>query len=195
MSASLANIKRLRVDGVSLLPVNLPTSEDVLRAIQRVLAASPLCAWSTMTGRTAAHVNIGHFACSDDLHLYLLSHPGSQHSVNLRANGSVAVAVYESAQDWGEPGRGVQLFGSCEELAKSADAEARRVYSERYPAYARWAKTLRHGDLAEEFRFYRFTPDRVKLMDEKVFGDGMLVVADIVRPKDGGASADRLPQS
>ena len=180
MSASFANIKRLRVDGASL-PTDVPTPDEVARAVRQVLAASPLCACSTVTGGAVAHVNIGHFACSDDLRLYLVSHPGSQHSINVRANGSMAIAVYTSAQPWGHHGLGLQLFGRCEEVATSEDIEARQVYAHRYPAYSNWAKTLRHGDLAEEYRFYRFTPDRVKVMDEQVFGDAVLVVADIVR--------------
>lgn len=179
MSAAFANIKRLRVDGASL-PADVPTSEGLLTAVRRVLAASPLCACSTVTAKAGAHVNIGHFAYSDDLQLYFFSHPGSQHSVNVRANGSMAVAVYESGQPWGEHGAGIQLFGTCEEIRPSDAGEARRVYGERFPAYAKWAKTLRAGDLAEEYHFYCFMPNHVKIMDEEIFGDAVLVVVDIV---------------
>ena len=187
MSASFANIKRLRVDGASL-PLDVPTSDGLVTAFRRVLAASLLGAWATITGKGAAHVNIGHFAYSDDLHLYFISHPGSQHSVNVRANGSMAVAVYESGQPWGEHGAGIQLFGTCEEIPPSDAGEARRVYGERFPAYAKWAKTLRPGDLAEEYHFYCFTPKHVKIMDEEIFGDAVLVVADIVRGGDATAA-------
>jgi hypothetical protein len=58
-------------------------------------------------------VNIGYFAYSGDLRPFLLSHPGSLHCRNVAANPSMAVAVFPSPQSWTNPGRRVQLFGTC----------------------------------------------------------------------------------
>jgi hypothetical protein len=40
---------------------------------------------------------------------------------------------------------------------------------------------LKPGDPAGEYRFYRFVPERVKILDEAEFGDAVFVQADIVR--------------
>lgn len=47
-----------------------------------------------------AHVNIGYFAHSDDLHFYLLSHPRSLHCRNIATNPSMAEAVFTTPQNW-----------------------------------------------------------------------------------------------
>lgn len=114
-------------------------------------------------------MNIGYLAHSDELHLYLLSHPGSLHCLNLAANPSMAVAVFPSAQNWTDPGRGIQLFGACAQVADAEAPEAERVYGGRYPAYPAWKVGLKPSDRALEYRFYRFVPDRLKLLDEAEF--------------------------
>jgi pyridoxamine 5'-phosphate oxidase-like protein len=59
-----------------------------------------------------AHINTAYFAWGDDLNCVWHSHPAAAHSQNLRANPSVAVAVYDSNQSWGNP---IQLFGKARE--------------------------------------------------------------------------------
>src|SRR5687768_10675176 len=112
MAASFVNIRPVSVDGAPLLTPP-PAAARVGRAVSRLLDLTPLCSWSTVAAPNEAHVNIGYLAHSDDLHLYLLSHPGSLHCRNLAANPSMAVAVFSSAQNWTDPGCGIQLFGTC----------------------------------------------------------------------------------
>jgi hypothetical protein len=73
---------------------------------RQLLNASTLCAIATLSSRDKAHINTAYFAWGDDLSCVWLSHPAAAHSQNLRANPSVAVAVYDSKQSWGKPRSG-----------------------------------------------------------------------------------------
>ena len=178
--ASFRNISANAVDGAAITG-QPPSADRVARSIARVLEETGLCAWATVTQEGRAHINIGYFAQSADFHLYLLSHPTSLHCRNVETNASMAVAVFVSQQDWTAPGRGIQLFGSCAEVGGDEVGDVERVYGHRYTAYAEWKAALKPGDPAEQRRFYRFVPDRVKILDEAEFGDAVFVQAEIVR--------------
>lgn len=104
-------------------------------------------------------MNIGYFAHSDDLHFYLLSHPRSLHCRNIATNPSMAEAVFTTPQNWTDPGRGIQLFGTCQVVSDAEAHEAERVYQQRYDPYGDWKAPLKRGDPALAYRFYRFVPD------------------------------------
>jgi uncharacterized protein YhbP (UPF0306 family) len=176
----LANIRSVGVDGAPI-PSGTPPAERLLQSVSRVLGSTPLAAWATVAASGRAHVNTGYFAFSDALHLYLLSHPGSLHCRNIAVNPSMAVAVFASAQNWADPGRGIQLFGTCAPVSEADAAEAERAYAQRFPAYAEWKRTLESGNPALEYRFYRFVTERMKVLDEAEFGDGVFVEARVSR--------------
>jgi uncharacterized protein YhbP (UPF0306 family) len=138
---------------------------------RELLEASRLCAIATVGPRGRAHVNTAYFAWGPRFEFVWLSEPGAAHSRNIRANGSAAVAVYESGQSWGSPDRGIQLLGSARELGRSAVPAAASLYSERFPAY--WEAEL------GAYRFYRFRPRRLKLFDERLLGAGVFVTAGV----------------
>jgi uncharacterized protein YhbP (UPF0306 family) len=136
---------------------------------EELLEASTLCAISTVGPRGRAYVNTAYFAWSPDLRIVWLSDPGARHSRNVRANGSAAIAVYDSGQTWGKPDRGIQLFGDAQ--AGRDDAEA--VYARRFPGY----EASRFAD----YRFYELAPRRVKLFDERALGSATFVTAKVTR--------------
>src|SRR5213083_3514278 len=113
---------------------------------RQLLQASTLCTIATVTPRGTAHANTACFAWSQNFELVWLSEPRATHSRNLRANASAAIAVYDSSQSWGEPDRGIQLFGMAHETSGDAADEARTLYAKRFPRFA-------DGDL-EAYRFY-----------------------------------------
>jgi uncharacterized protein YhbP (UPF0306 family) len=146
-----------------------------LRSVaESLLEASTLCAIATVSRGSHAHVNTAYFAWADDLRLIWLSDPGAAHSRNLRARASAAVAVYDSAQTWGNPDRGIQVFGSPRE----AEDGAEQVYAARFRDFARSRQP--------SYRFYELLPHRVKLFDEEALGAGAFVTARVLR---GGALA------
>jgi uncharacterized protein YhbP (UPF0306 family) len=148
-----------------------------------LLEASSLCSIATVTPERTAHANTAFFAYSDALEIFLLSHPMSQHCRNLRSNASVALTVFSTEQRWADPGRGVQLFGTAEEVSGAAAREAERWYETRFPAYGAWRSSLAERDLAREYRFYRIAVTTVKILDEEALGDGLVVRATVVRPE------------
>jgi uncharacterized protein YhbP (UPF0306 family) len=145
----------------------------IITAARRLLNASTLCSVSTVSGGSRAHVHTAYFAWTNEFDIVWLSDPSARHSRNLRANPSAAIAVYDSNQSWGNPDRGIQLFGSARELAGRTAGEAEAVYVRRFPAFAQ-------TDLGA-YRLYRVRPRRMKLFDERAFGEGVFVTATMRR--------------
>jgi hypothetical protein len=139
-----------------------------LRAIvAELLDTSTLCAIATVGGGSRAHVNTAYFAWTPDLHLIWLSDPAAAHSRNLRARRSAAAAVYDSAQTWGGPDRGIQLFGRAGEAGDDRET----AYAARFPGFM--------DSLRGAYRFYELAPRRVKLFHELVLGAGTFVTARV----------------
>lgn len=136
-----------------------------------LLDATTLCAIGTVTPRGGAYVHTAYFAWSPEFDLFWLSDLDAEHSRNLRADPTAAIAVFDSTQSWGGSDRGIQLFGSARETRGSVTRDAERTYATRFPAYE-------PGDL-REYRFYRFRPRKMKLFDEAALGGGVFVTASV----------------
>ncbi|MBD0330501.1 MAG: pyridoxamine 5'-phosphate oxidase family protein [Thermoleophilia bacterium] len=108
------------------------------------LDASPLCAIATVAPRGRAHVNAAHFACSPDFDVVWRSEPKARHSRNLRANATVAIAVFDSDQTGGEPDRGTRSIGAARTPGGSRHLAARQTWIA-YAAMARVARFRRGG--------------------------------------------------
>jgi len=156
----------------------------VRRSIARILGENVLCSMATIGPRGRAHVNTAYYCFSPDLKLYFLSDPGSRHCMNLARSPSMAIAVFRSSQVWGKPDRGLQLFGTCSEARGADRTAAERLYGRRFPAYAKAMgaasrNTQREAQFRRSYRFYRFVPREVKVLDERVFGGGVFVIAKV----------------
>jgi uncharacterized protein YhbP (UPF0306 family) len=138
---------------------------------RELLNASSLCAIATAAPDGKAYINTAYFAWSDELQIIWLSHPDARHSRNIAANGSAAIAVFDSTQTWGNPDRGIQLFGSARAAAARARRAAEAVYTRRFPEY--------NPDEVTTYQLYRFRPRRVKLFDERALGAGVFVTARV----------------
>lgn len=156
------------------------------RSLFRILEDSTLCSIATWSRETGPHINTAYFAYSRDLSFYFLSHPDSVHGRNLRTHPEMAMTVFRSDQRWGTSNRGVQLFGPGREVRGSAARVAERAYAKRFPLLRRWARSRTEESRAlavqvRSYRFYRFLPSRVKILDEAVFGGAVLVEAAVRR--------------
>jgi uncharacterized protein YhbP (UPF0306 family) len=143
----------------------------IAAAARQLLDASTLCTIATVTARGRAHINTAYFAWSRDFEIVWLSEPRANHSRNLRANASAAIAVYDSNQTWGKPDRGIQLFGSAREAQGEDAAASRTLYATRFAEFA-------DADLST-YRLYLFQPSRLKLFDERALGPGTFVTARV----------------
>lgn len=151
-----------------------PIAAARMAAIARdLLNASPLCAIATVSPRgRRAHVNTAYFAPGPEFDIVWLSEPQARHSLNVRTNGTVALAVYDSHQSWGTPDRGIQLFGSAREVDGEEVHDSEALYESRFPDYDQ-------VDL-DAYRFYRFRPRRLKLFDERLLGTAVFVTANVL---------------
>jgi len=148
------------------------------KAAQRLLEASTLCAIATVGPDASAYVNTAYFAFSPELEIVWMSEPHAQHSRNIQAQGTVAIAVFDTTQSWGKPDRGIQLFGSAREVAEPDAVDPKAIYASRFPDY-------QPGEFTA-YRLYAFRPRRIKLFDERELGGGRFVSA---RVEDGGRRA------
>jgi uncharacterized protein YhbP (UPF0306 family) len=153
-----------------------PIAGDRIAATaRRLLDASQLCAIATVDRRGRAYINTAYFAWTPAFALVWLSEPRAKHSTNIRANESVAIAVYDSRQTWGKRDRGIQVFGSAARVRGSGAGEFERAYAERFPDYA-------PADMPA-FRLYVLHAERLKLFDETDLGPGVFVTARIGRDR------------
>jgi len=145
-----------------------PSEGRIRRSLDRILKQNVLCAVATVGTRGRAHVHICYFAASRDLELIFLSDPKSRHATNLRRRPSAAIAVFSPDQSWGGRDRGAQLFGDCAVVSPGGKERARRIYAARFPEVAM-------NPTVRELAFYRFVTRRVTVLDEREFGDAVLV--------------------
>ena len=152
--------------------VSEPVAEATLaRIAQELLAKSTLCAIATVADDDSAYVNTAYFAFTRRLEIVWLSAPSANHSRNIRSRPGAAAAVYDSAQCWGGADRGLQLFGTAEELPADVAGDVLADYAARFPA-------SRGRDMAG-LRVYRLLPVRIKLFDETSLGGGTFVMAAV----------------
>lgn len=169
----------IRAEDVAGRPHAAPAAEQVRRRILDLLEDNVLCSIATVTPDGRAHINTAYFSYTDAFEVYFLSHPGSEHCRNLSTNRSMAMTVFSSAQQWTDPGQGIQLFGTCEQAKGSAFDAAERSYGGRFPGYASWRRAFGPDAPGREYTFYRFRAAAVKILDEKNFGDAVLVRAAV----------------
>ena len=160
-------------------------AESAVRAsLARILAETELASLATVAPGHRAHISTAFVAYSRDLEFYFLSDPASTHAQNLIRNPSMAMTIFRSSQRWGGEDSGAQLFGTARRATGARAQQASRHYGRRFPLYARWTR----GRLAEErlladglktLSFFRFVPDRVRVLDEGRFGVATFVTASI----------------
>jgi uncharacterized protein YhbP (UPF0306 family) len=156
-------------------------AERVPACVFDILERNVLCSMATVTSEGHPHINTAYFSYTGNLKLYFLSHPDSEHCRNVSLNSSMAMTVFSSEQQWTGPDQGVQLFGTCEQTTGPSAEGAEQSYASRFPAYARWKRTLALDHLIRQYRFYRFSVSQLTLLDEKNFGDAIFVRASLGR--------------
>jgi uncharacterized protein YhbP (UPF0306 family) len=162
------------------------TEPRIKRSIIRLLNENVLCSMSTLTKGNRAHINTAYFCFCANLELYFLSDPAALHCLNLKTNPSMAMAVYSSLQHWGHPDRGIQLFGACRESNRRQAMKAEQLYGKRFPAFRKWMAERETAGTSRisRYRFYRFVPRQVKILDESQFGGGVFVIAAVRRGRE-----------
>ncbi len=169
---------------MAIRTITLPFSDNrVRRSLFEILRSNVLCSMATVTQAGRAHINTTYFGYSDKPELYFLSYPDSAHCKNLLRNSSMAMTVFRSAQIWGKPDTGLQLFGTCHEAKGRGAQKAESIYSLRFTGYGNWRSQIQKEEGTFRLRFYRFVPTEAKILDEKKFGAGTFVNVRLRSPR------------
>jgi uncharacterized protein YhbP (UPF0306 family) len=159
-------------------------ADRLLAAVRAILGATELCSMATLTADGVPHINTAYFASDDDLRLFFLSNPDALHCQNIARRPAMAVAVFDTQQPWGAPGKGLQLFGAGAAAADEAARRAREVYGARFPLFRQLSASSDPSAGGASFRLlrlYEFTPSVVKILDEEQLADEVNVTAEIRR--------------
>jgi uncharacterized protein YhbP (UPF0306 family) len=178
------NVPRLSVIGSSNVngtaaTIKGPSEKAVRLSVLKILEENILCSMATVARERRAHINTAYFCYSDDLELYFLSHPNALHCRNLVTNPSMAMTIFSSSQQWSGPDKGLQLCGTCNRTSAKQARKAERLYEKRFAPYAKWKQTLKTGDPARSYHFYRFVIRSLKVLHEKKFSEAMFVYATL----------------
>ncbi|HIJ57021.1 MAG TPA: hypothetical protein HPQ03_12990 [Deltaproteobacteria bacterium] len=112
------------------------------------------------------YVNIGY-------DIYFFSSPNSRHILESQTSKQAAVAVYAESRKWKEI-RGVQISGTIQPLSPGREsAKAVAAYEKKFSFIREFFQGGQALDLkafTEKFdvSFYRFTPDKIYYLDNRV---------------------------
>ena len=159
-------------------------SDRLSASVLRILACNTLCSMATRGDAGTVHISTAFYCFDPDFRLYFLSHPDSVHCRNLARVPQMAVAVFDSHQDWGEPHAGLQLFGTGG-LADDGGNRAAKLYEARFPRYREYldgrVEGRRTSTPLAALKLYRFVPETLQVLDEWEFGEDVFIPATIVR--------------
>ncbi|MCL5961576.1 MAG: pyridoxamine 5'-phosphate oxidase family protein [Chloroflexi bacterium] len=116
------------------------------------------------------------FFANDDLVLYFLSDPRTQHGRHLASNPKVAATINEDYRDWRKI-KGIQLEGKAEIVtSRKEKAKGFAVYVRKFPFVAEFFSSPAKLALAmfskiSSTTLYKITPSRILFLDnEQGFG-------------------------
>ncbi len=157
-------------------------SDRLSKSVFSILEAVKLCSIATVGPDNEGHINAAYFCYTDGLDIYFVSDPATKHCKNIAQSSKIALAVFDTNQPWGEPIRGLQLFGGCHLAGTMESAKALKAHAARFHAYEEYIKALNPLERDKSpYKFYVFRPASVKVLDEPEFGEETFVIAEVVR--------------
>jgi uncharacterized protein YhbP (UPF0306 family) len=152
------------------------TPDEIGLAVSRVLSSTPLCSLASVSLEGKAHINTAYYAIDEKFAIYLLTSPQSIHAVNWEHNSSVAIAITDSNQPWGEPHHGLQIFGEAHRIPDDQHGPAFSLYAAAHPRLLDLASDANALLTLHTLRFYSITLNRIKIVDETALGEDAISV-------------------
>ncbi|MCB0754296.1 MAG: pyridoxamine 5'-phosphate oxidase family protein [Flavobacteriales bacterium] len=151
---------------------------ELIRSITEILESTQLWSMATVSPSGTPHINTAYFSYDENFRFYFITSPHTQHGKFIEANPEVAVSIFSTDHPWQEvPFRGIQLWGKARNLhVLASPTDARASYCNRFPKAADWIgpeKQESRSDVHD--RFFDLEPTRLKLFDEKLFGQHTLI--------------------
>lgn len=156
-------------------------SKKLKKSILEILKATPLWSMATVNSDSTSHINTAYFCFDDDFNFYFLTPPKAKHSKNLENNSSVAITIFNTNQPWGaKPLRGIQIWGKAENTKTITTGIAKETYCKRFKDAAGWLDNIKKEKMKDvHSRFYKVIPTKMKLFDEKNFGEETFIDIDL----------------
>lgn len=153
--------------------------EDLKKVTIEILETTKLLSMATIKENTS-WINTAYFAYADNLNLYILTPPESQHGKNLELNSSVAVTIFDSHQDPAANKRGLQIFGTAKKASGKELLEGIVAYGKRFASFA---ASIKNADdyikAARRSKVYVIQVKTIKIFDETTFGEEKWVTFDL----------------
>jgi len=154
-------------------------SDVLVDSVRDILNSNTLMALATVCCGES-YVSTAFFCFDETMRLYFMSQRQAHHSRNIQSNGSVAVAVYDSHQQFRNAKRGLQILGTARAASLVESSEAIRLYLRRFPEFV---GILRPGGLTKavlDFQVFQIRPACVKVLDEARFGHHKQVTCTVM---------------
>lgn len=159
------------------------SDSELTNSIVEILESTQLWSMATVSPSGESHINTAYFSYDQNFRFYFITSPHTQHGKYIEHNPNVAVSIFSTDQPWQEvPFRGIQLWGKAQNLHMLASpSDARTNYCQRFPKANDWIGPEK-VELKEEVhdRFFDLQPTRLKLFDEKTFGQHNLIELSLV---------------
>lgn len=163
-------------------------SHDLERAeksIRYILESNELCSLATVTPQednaSQAHIATAFYVFDEDFQIYVFTPPETDHGKNLEENNSIALAIYDSNQEWTDKKQGLQIFGTAAQIQRDNVERVFDLYKSRYPGVKQFAESSEEVyDL--DSRFFEISPHRIKIFDEPTFGTEVWVNVAVKYP-------------
>ena len=150
--------------------------------VLEILDSVSLATMSTINQDGTSHINTAFFCIDSDLRMFFVSKKDTQHVRNIQERPTMAVAVFDSNQDWDDWKTGLQLFGWCEIANKKDTILATRLYGDRFPAYAKWLDEIGRCNSPEiSPPIFVFVPKSLKILHEKRLGEENFISVNLLR--------------
>ena len=157
-------------------------SERMSKSVLGILESVELCSIATVGANGEAHINTAFYCFTPSLDFYFVSDTGTIHSQNIARSPKIAIAIFDTHQPWGEPVRGLQLFGDCHLASTLESVKALKTHAARFHAYSDYVSALSPLERDKSpYRFYVFRPTTLKIADETEFGEETFITAEITR--------------
>lgn len=157
-----------------------PTFSDqqIAESIVEILRAHNTLSMATVSPGGQSYINTAHYGFDDLLNLFIVTPTFTQHSQNVYANPSVAVAIWNEPAVIGTDLRGLQLFGTCARVQPLDLMHAIEAYATHVPAYGVNVKTPADTEKSES-KLHILNITRLKLLDEPAFGRRNSLTLDV----------------
>jgi len=113
-----------------------------------------------------------YYVSDDDLNLYFISPPNSEHIEHIQQNNNIACAIADSHQSAAKPKVGLQLFGiASEETDLERVKWMLKMYNKLHPTTKEKLNFENFQSKVMTSRVYKVSPTKIKFFNQELFGD------------------------